>query len=76
VRPKVDRSGGVVATATAGAAAGNALDGAPGAFAGAIFLDGVEGVLAARRVEAAVSAHEAAKGGAVGEDEQGEEAGH
>ena len=62
---------GIVTAAASGAAAGDAFEGAPGAFAGAVFLDGVEGVLAAGGVEAAVSAHESAEGGAVEEDEVG-----
>jgi hypothetical protein len=56
-------------------ASGDSFDAAPQSAEWAIFLDGVDHVLAAGGVEAAVSGEEGAEGCAVGEDEENEEFG-
>jgi hypothetical protein len=67
---------GVISAAAPGVAAGDALEGFPGAAEGAVLGDGVDGVLAAGGLEAAVAAHEWAEGGAVEQYEVDEEPSH
>ncbi len=64
--------GGIVALSAPRVAAGDALDGKPASAPGAVFLDGVDGVLAARGMEAALAAEQAAEGDAVEKDEMDE----
>ena len=59
-----------------GMAAGDAFGGAAGAPQGAVFLDGVDGVLGTGGDVAAVAAKESAEGGAVEKDEVDEEPAH
>ena len=69
-------SGGVEAAAAPGVTAADALGGAPGAGEGAVFFDGVDGVLGAGGEVAAVAAEESSQGGAVEEDEMDQQPTH
>src|SRR6266566_734553 len=68
--------GWIEAAAPPGVTAGDSFEGAPGAAEGAVFFDGIQGVLGAGGVVAAVAAHESAEGGAVEEDEIHEDVAH
>ena len=57
-------------------AAGDAFEGFPGAAEWAVLVDGVDGVLAARRVVTAVAAHEGTERHAVEQHEVDEEPSH
>lgn len=73
--PRPD-SGRVVAPAPEGVTAADALEGAPASGGRAVFLDGVDGILAARGVIPAVSAQQRAERGAVQADQPDEQAAH
>ena len=68
--------GGVVAVAAPGVAAEDAAEGFACAAEGAVFGDGVDGVLTAGGGEAALAAEESAEGGAVENDEMDQEPPH
>ncbi len=57
-----------MATATPGVAAADAFEGAPGTADGAVFVEGIDSILAAGGKVAAVAAHESAERRAVEQD--------
>lgn len=69
-------SRGVVALAAPGMAAANPLDGTPTAAGGAVLINSIDRVLAARWEIPAVTAEELAQGGAVHQDQMDQQPTH